>query len=60
MFRNVVLLLMLSGLLSKSQQREDVLVKSEEGKRFLAKRRQNNIDEDVGRDYSQLRGDFID
>ena len=60
MFRHVVLLLMLSGLLPESQQGEDVLVESEEGKRYLAKKRQNNINEDVGRDYSGLQGDFID
>ena len=60
MFRHVVLLLMLSGLLPESQQGEDVLVESEEGKRYLAKKRQKNIDEDVGRDYSGLQGDFID
>ena len=63
MLRHVVLLLMFSAFLPESLQGDDqlVLAESEEGKRFLGKKRQTKID-DVGTDYSglQLQGDFID
>ena len=63
MLRHVVLLVMFSGLLPKSLQVDElVLAHSKDGKRYIAKRGQthNGIDEDVGTDYSRLKGDFID
>ena len=63
MVRHVVVLVMFSGLLSKSLQVDElVLAHVKDGKRYIAKRAQtnNNLDEDVGTDYSRSRGDFVD
>lgn len=57
MFKHVVLLLMLSGLLPKSHQEKDdhVLVETKEGETYLTKDTNIDDDENVGTDYSMPR-----